>query len=52
MKQLTRKSNASALEERAQDLFSFEDFAGEGAGGPGVAPIVGINFSHGLGDFA
>jgi hypothetical protein len=44
--------NPGALQERAQDLFGFEELAGDLAGGQRVAGVVGVDLFHGFGDLA
>ena len=44
--------DAGAVEKRAQDFLGFEKFAGNFAGGEGMARVVGIDHPDGFGDFA
>ena len=45
-------SHPGALENRRADLFRLESLAGNGARGPAVLLVVGVDLAHGLGDFA
>ncbi len=41
-----------ALEDLPNDLFRFEEFAGDGARGAAVLLVIGVDLAHRFGDFA
>jgi hypothetical protein len=44
--------DSSALQERAEDFFGFEELAGDFSDGQGMAGVIGVDLFHGFGDLA